>query len=227
MEPGRIWPAEWGDFAMGKPARPVAIGLIAVAVMAIAGSGWSADDAKDRPKTLIHEAEIKALLDNSGWVSPGLSKTKVLYMVSWQACPPCLAYERTYFPKLHAAGVDTRVIMYARAASSTPQERTGVAELWKNRKWATWEKFTRIPIAGWTAEGLPPADTTPERAALVVKSQVFADKMRELMADNGIGTREHLNLPTLIWVGKDGHLRGCGCEKVETHKYVLDELGVT
>ena len=198
------------------------------AVFLTVGHGWGAvdDDAKDRPKTLIHEAEIAHLLETSGWVSPGLSKTKVLYMVSWQACPPCLAYEKTEFPKLHAAGVDTRVIMYARAASSTPQERAGVAELWKNRSWGTWEKFTHIPIAGWTAEGLPP-DTQPDRAALVVKSQVFADKMRELMADNGIGTREHLNLPTLIWRGKDGHLRGCGCEKAETHKYVLEELGVS
>jgi hypothetical protein len=61
----------------------------------------------------------------------------------------------------------------------------------------------------------------------VAKSQDFADQMRVLMSENGIGTREHLNLPTLIWRGKDGHLRGCGCEKVESHKYVLDELGAS
>ena len=200
------------------------IGTIAAAFMGVASNGWSADDSADRPKTLVREKEILSTLKNAGWVSPGLSKTKVLYMVSWQACPPCIAYEKTDFPKLHAAGVDTRVIMYARASSSTPQERTGVAELWKNRSWKTWEAFTRIPIAGWTAEGLPPADATPARAALVKKSQVFADKMRELMFANGIGTRDHLNLPTLIWFGKDGHLRGCGCEKTETHKYVLEEL---
>ncbi|HTI65989.1 MAG TPA: hypothetical protein VL460_00430 [Caulobacteraceae bacterium] len=209
---------------MRKPAKPVLLGLIAVAVLSVAGYGWGADDIKDRPKTLTHEAEIKSLLEHAGWVSPGLSKTKVLYMVSWQACPPCIVYEREDFPKLHAAGVDTRVIMYARASSSTPQERAGVAELWKNRSWATWKRFTAIPTSSWTAEGLP-ADTVPERAALVKKSQAFADKMRGLMADNGIGTREHLNLPTLIWYGKDGHLRGCGCEKVETRKYVLQELG--
>jgi hypothetical protein len=208
-------------------ARPILIGLIAmVAVIAGAGYGWGADDLADRPKTLTHEAEIKKLIETAGWVSPGLSKTKVLYMVSWQACPPCIVYEREEFPKLHGAGVDTRGIMYARASSSTPQERAGVAELWKNRSWATWKKFTAIPTSSWTAEGIPP-DTVPERAALVKKSQDFADKMRELMAANGIGTREHLNLPTLIWYGKDGHLRGCGCEKVETRKYVLQELGVT
>jgi hypothetical protein len=207
--------------------KPVVFGVLAavVAVLAVAGYSRAADDANDRPKTLTHEAELRKLLETSGWVSPGLSKTKVLYMVSWQSCPPCILYEREDFPKLHAAGVDTRVIMYARASSSTPQERSGVAELWKNRSWATWKKFTAIPTSSWTAEGIPPADTTPERAALVKKSQAFADKMRELMAANGIGTREHLNLPTLIWVGKDGHLRGCGCEKVETHKYVLQELG--
>lgn len=209
---------------MRKPGKPGLIGLIAVAFMAVAGHGWAADDLNDRPKTLVREAEILSLLKSAGWVSPGLSKAKVLYMVSWQACPPCIVYEREDFPKLHAAGVDTRVIMYARASSSTPQERAGVAELWKNRSWATWKKFTAIPTSSWTAEGIP-ADTVPERAALVRKSQAFADKMRELMAANGIGTRDHLNLPTLIWYGKDGHLRGCGCEKVETRKYVLQELG--
>jgi hypothetical protein len=211
---------------MRRPARPLVFGLIAVmaAFLSVAGYGQTADN-NDRPKTLEHEAEIKALLDSAGWVSPGLSKDKVLYMVSWQSCPPCLVYERDEFPKLLAAGVDTRVIVYARAASSTPRERAGVAELWKNRSWDLWRQFVHVPTSAWTAEGLPP-DTMPERAALVAKSQDFADKMRVLMSDNGIGTREHLNLPTLIWYGKDGHLRGCGCEKVESHKYVLEELGV-
>ncbi len=210
---------------MLKRAKPVFIGLIAfmAAVLSVTGYG-ATDDSSDRPKTLEHEAEIAALLDSAGWVSPGLSKDKVLYMVSWQSCPPCLVYERDEFPKLHAAGVDTRVIVYARATSSTPQERAGVAELWKNRSWELWKQFVHVPTSAWTAEGLPP-DTVPERAALVAKSQDFADKMRVLMSENGIGTREHLNLPTLIWRGKDGHLRGCGCEKVETHKYVLEELG--
>jgi hypothetical protein len=207
-------------------AKRLAIGVlvITVAVLSFARYG-TADDLGDRPKNLEHEAEIAALLDSAGWVSPGLSKDKVLYMVSWQSCPPCLVYERDEFPKLHAAGVDTRVIVYARAASSTPQERAGVAELWKNRNWDLWKQFVHVPTSDWTADGLPP-DTVPERAALVAKSQDFADKMRVLMSENGIGTREHLNLPTLIWRGKDGHLRGCGCEKVETHKYVLEELGV-
>jgi hypothetical protein len=59
----------------------------------------------------------------------------------------------------------------------------------------------------------------------VVKSQQIADKLRPLMAASGIGTAKHLNLPTLVWRGKDGRLRGCGCEKVETRKYVLKELG--
>lgn len=211
---------------MFRFAKFVAIGLIAAATVIPSVAGYSAtDDANDRPKTLEHEAEIKALLDSASWVSPGLSKDKVVYMVSWQSCPPCLVYEREEFPKLHAAGVDTRVIVYVRTVSSTPAERAGVAELWKNRSWDLWKQFVHVPTSAWTADGLPP-DTVPERAALVAKSQDFADKMRVLMSENGIGTREHLNLPTLIWVGKDGHLRGCGCEKAESHKYVLEELGV-
>jgi hypothetical protein len=201
------------------------VGTILVAVFALLGEQQSiaVDDAADRPKSLQHETEIAALLDSTPWVSPGLSKDKVIYMVSWQSCPYCLAYERDDFPKLQAAGVDTRVIVYARAASSTPQERAGVAELWRHRSWELWKQFVKVPTSSWTAEGLPP-DTDPDSAALVAKSQEFADKMRVLMSENGIGTRQHLNLPTLIWRGKDGHLRGCGCENVELRKYVLEEL---
>lgn len=208
---------------MRRPAMPVLIGLIAVAVAALAGYGWWRTDLQYRPKTLRHEPEIAGLLDNAGWVSPGLSNRKVLYMVSWQACPPCIVYEREEFPKLHAAGVDTRVIMYARREHSSAKERAGVAELWKNRSWAMWKRFTASPTSSWTADGLPP-DTVPERAALVARSQDFVDRMRTLMADNGIGTAKHLNLPTLVWRDKAGRLRGCGCEKVETRKYVLQEL---
>jgi hypothetical protein len=201
---------------------------ILVVAFALLGGQRSiaADDMADRPKTLQHEAEIAALLEGASWVSPGLSKDKVLYMVSWQSCPYCLAYERDDFPRLQAAGVDTRVIVYVRAISSTPQERAGVAELWRHRSWELWKRFVRIPTSSWTAEGLP-ADTDPTSVALVAKSQEFADNIRVLMSENGIGTREHLNLPTLIWRGKDGHLRGCGCEKVELRKYVLDELGAS
>ena len=201
---------------------------ILVVAFALLGGQQSiaADDMADRPKTLQHEAEIAALLEGASWVSPGLSKDKVLYMVSWQSCPYCLAYERDDFPKLQAAGVDTRVIVYVRAISSTPQERAGVAELWRHRSWELWKRFVKIPTSSWTAEGLP-ADTDPTSVALVAKSQEFADNMRVLMSENGIGTRAHLNLPTLIWRAKDGHLRGCGCEKVELRKYVLDELGAS
>jgi hypothetical protein len=208
---------------MRRYGKSILAGLIALATLAVAGAGSAADDMADRPKTLIREAEIKQALEGAAWVSPGVAKGKVLYMISWQQCPYCIAYKQAEFPKLAAAGVDTRVIVYARAAASTPAERAGVAEVWRNRNWETYKKFTAIPTSMWKAEGLP-ADTTPQSVALVKKSQAFADKMRELMAANGIGTRDHLNLPTLIWVGKDGHLRGCGCERVETRKYVLQEL---
>jgi hypothetical protein len=202
------------------------LGTVLVTAFALLGAQHSiaVDDIGDRPKTLEHEAEIAALLESTPWVSPHLSGDKVLYMVSWQSCPYCLAYERDDFPKLQAAGVDTRVIVYARAISSTPQERAGVAELWRHRSWELWKQFVKVPTSSWTAEGLP-ADTDPESVALVAKSQDFADKMRVLMSENGIGTRQHLNLPTLVWRGKDGHLRGCGCENVELRKYVLQELG--
>jgi hypothetical protein len=83
---------------MSRPAKTVLIGLITgvVALLSVAGYG-AVDDLNDRPKTLQHEAEIASLLENAGWVSPGLSKDKVLYMVSWQSCPPASSMSATNF----------------------------------------------------------------------------------------------------------------------------------
>ena len=76
--------------------------------------GWWALDLRWRPKTIVkHQAEITRILEGSGWVSPGGSG-KTLYMVSFRACPDCIRYETEEFPKLHKAGVDTRVIVIAR-----------------------------------------------------------------------------------------------------------------
>ena len=101
--------------------------LIAVVVIVAVGAYWQLD-LRWRPKTIQHnQVEIARILQTSGWVSPGL-KGKTLYMVSFRTCPDCIRFMTEEFPKLHAAGVDTRVIEVARRqvngiAKSTPLER--------------------------------------------------------------------------------------------------------
>lgn len=200
--------------------RILAIGLVVVVAVAAVGYGWWRTDLRWRPKTLkAHEAEIARIVETAGWVSPGKGD-KVLYLVGFRSCPDCIRFEKEQFPGLQAAGVDTRVILFPRRATSDAAERAGVAELWKTRSWATWERWSAVVPAAWKAEGIVP-DTDPERAELVEKSRKLTEDLKPLLADNGI----KMAYPTLIWRDDKGRLRGCACEKRETYRFVRKELG--
>lgn len=214
-----------------RPATFLAL-LLAAAVaaagaVALLASPVRAEEPPVLPNGGIHsltvdEDKIRALLTDAGWVSPGLSKTRWLYMVSFRSCPDCIRFETEEFPDIHKAGIDTRVILTARRARSTAPERSGVAELWAHRSWQTFEAWTGMPVDAWTAEGLPSADTDPDRAALLEKSRVLVETLRPLLEENGV----RFAYPTLIWQGKDGHLRGCACEDRITYPYIRAELGL-
>ena len=205
-------------------SRRVVLSIVALAVLlAAAGYAWWQADLRWRPKTLSrHEAEIAALLEGAGWVSPGLSDKRVLYLVGFRSCPDCIRFETEEFPRIQAAGVDTRVILFPRRSTSTAAERSGVAELWANRSWTTLQRWMATPVDAWTAEGLPAADSEPQRAALVEKSRVLVERLGPLLADNGV----RIAFPTLIWRDANDRLRGCACERRETYRFVRKELGI-
>ena len=203
---------------------------IVILIAALAGAGgfaWWNYDLRWRPKTITkHQAEITKLLESSGWVSPGKTGPK-LYMVSFRTCPDCVRFRAEEFPGLHAADVDTRVIVIARrdrngVAKSTPDERATVAELWLNRSWPLMERWEETPPEAWTATGLPPADGDMARTAVVEAGRKMVDDLAPLLKANGI----NFAYPTLIWWTKDGKMRGCACEKRETYRFVRRELGV-
>lgn len=203
----------------------VGAGLAFSAAIAFASPGRAetTDAQAAGVRTLsVGEDKIRALITGAGWVSPGLSKSRWIYMVSFRSCPDCIRFESEVFPALHKAGVDTRVIVIARRARSTAPERTGVGELWARRDWKTFETWTGMPVDAWTGEGYPSGDLDPARAALVEKARQFVDDLRPLLADNGVDLR----YPTLIWQGRDGHLRGCACETRETYPALRTELGL-
>ncbi|HZZ36799.1 MAG TPA: hypothetical protein VFE03_13835, partial [Caulobacteraceae bacterium] len=139
--------------------------LIGIALIAAVGGGlygWWALDLRWRPHTITrHQVEIATILERAGWVSPKLTGPK-LYMVSFRSCADCIRFEETSFDRLHKAGVDTRVIVIARAdrngqSKSTPPERATVAELWLNRSWRLYEDWTGVkPPTAWTAPGITP-----------------------------------------------------------------------
>jgi len=213
-----------GEASMNKRV----LGIVAlVVVIAAAGLfGWWWTDLRWRPHTLDkHQPEIQAMLDSSGWVSPGLSKTKVLWMVSYRSCPDCVRFEEEEFPRLHKAGVDTRVIMAPRPRGTTPAERSTIAALWTGRSWKLYDEWTHAPIEGsaaWDAPGVPSADADPARLQLVSNAHSWVESLRPLLKDNGV----NFAYPTLIWRDAQGRLRGCACEKRETYRFVRRELGI-
>jgi hypothetical protein len=202
---------------------------IVILLLGLAGGGvyeWWNLVARWKPHVFTKDqAEIGKILEASGWVSPHLAGPK-LYMVSFRACPDCLAYEKSEFPKLQAAGVDTRVIVIALpdtngAPKSTPAERSTVAELWFNRSWPLYQKWLDTPADAWTAPGITPADGDVARSAVVEVGRDAVDKLKPLLKDNGVD----FAYPTLIWWAKDGKMMGCACTDPRTYRYVEADLG--
>jgi hypothetical protein len=186
---------------------------------------WWELGAGTRPKTLTrNQSEIAGLLEGAGWVSPHLAGAK-LYMVAYRDCADCNTFQAKEFAKLKAAGVDTRVIEIARPdknglAQSTPLERTSVAELWVNRNFGLYERWTAAPSGTWTAPGLAAADGDAGRTAVIEAGRTLVTRLAPLMKANGVGP----GFPTLVWWDKAGQMRGCVCG-ASSFDAVAQELG--
>jgi hypothetical protein len=201
-----------------------------VAVVVVIGAGWGAwwnFELRWRPKTITkNQAEIARILEGSGWVSPGLNGPK-LYMISFRTCPDCVRFKKEEYPRLHKAGVDTRLIEIARAdrngvPKSTPVERATVAELWLNRSWALSEKWDATPVDAWTAPGLKPADGDIARTAVIEAGRKSVEDLIPLLKKNGV----NFAYPLLVWWTPDGQMKACACERRETYRFVRKDLGV-
>ena len=210
--------------------RAIRNGFVTLLVLAAIGAGlygWWTLDLRWRPHDITQDqAQIGKILRGSGWVSPGLSGPK-LYLIAYRDCIDCVRYQTDEFPKLQAAGVDTRVVMVARddlngVSRSTPADRATVAELWVNRSWGLYRKWIDAPAETWTAPGLPQADGDVARSAVVEVSHDTVDRMAPLLKDNGIAA----GYPILVWWTKDGLMRGCVCGDARTYGFVRKDLGV-
>jgi hypothetical protein len=206
----------------------VLLALVLVLVAAGVG-GWAFWNYEARwwPKTVTrHQIQIVRILESSGWASPGLPG-KRLYMVSFRDCPDCARYATEEFPKLHAKGVDTRVIEIARrdlngARRSTPAERATVAQLWLTHDWKLLQAWEAAPPDAWNARGVPPADGDMARTAVIEAGRKLVDDLTPLMKDNGV----RFAYPLLVWWDDKGRMRACACDKPQTYRFVRRELGL-
>ena len=204
-------------------ALAAVIGLI----LAIGGVwGYQHYYARFQPVTVTqNQAAIQRLLDESSWLSAG-GGGEPLYIIGYRDSAAMQRYEREEAPKLRAAGLEVRIVVFARPdreglAQSTAAERATVAELWLTRDWTLYQRWTATPSNNWTAAGIPAADGSLARTAVVEAGRDFAAGLNEDLAGAGLQAR----YPLIIWRDREGYMQACACSDSRSWAFVRDDLG--
>jgi hypothetical protein len=202
--------------------------LAALIGLIVAGGGYWAYwnfYARFQPVTITrHQADIQRLLDEASWVSGG-GGGQPLYIVGYRDSASTQRYEREEADKLRAAGVEARLILFARAdreglAQSTAAERATIAELWLTRDWTLYQRWTATPSRQWTAAGIPTADGNLARSAVVEASREFVERLTVLLRDAGVQTQ----YPLILWRDREGYLKACACSDGRSWAFIRDDL---
>ncbi|GAA0642533.1 hypothetical protein [Brevundimonas lenta] len=202
--------------------------LAAVIGLVIAGGGYWAYwnfHARFQPVTVTrNQAEIQRLLDESSWISAG-GGGEPLYVIGYRDSQAMQNYEREEAPKLRAAGVEVRIIVFARPdreglAQSTAAERATVADLWLTRDWTLYQRWTATPVRNWTAAGIPAADGNLARAAVVDAGREFVAALSRNLGDAGL----QIQYPLIIWRDREGFMKACACSDKRSWTFIRDDL---
>jgi hypothetical protein len=203
--------------------------LAAVIGLALAGGGYWAYwnfYARFQPVTVTrNQAQIQQLLDESSWISAG-GGGQALYVIGYRDSAAMQRFEREEAPKLRAAGVETRILVFARAdregmQQSTAAERATVAELWLTRDWVLYQRWTATPVNNWTAAGIPAADSNLARSAVVDAGRDFVNQLSRNLSEAGLQTR----YPLIIWRDREGFMKACACSDARSWAFIRDDLG--
>jgi len=202
--------------------------LAAVIGLALAGGAYWAYwtyYAQFQPVTVTrNQAAIQRLLDEASWVSAG-GGGEPLYIIGYRDSPAMARYEREEVPKLRAAGVEARTILFARPdreglARSTAAERATVAELWLTRDWTLYQRWTATPVRNWTAAGIPAADGNLARGAVVEAGRDFVARLTADLQEAGLSTR----YPLIIWRDREGFMKACACSDARSWAFIRDDF---
>ncbi len=202
--------------------------LAAVIGLALAGGAYWAYwnyYARFQPVTVTrNQAEIQRLLDEASWVSAG-GGGEPLYIIGYRDSVAMARYEREEIPKLRAAGVEARTILFARPdreglAQSTAAERATIAELWLTRDWTLYQRWTATPLRDWTAAGIPAADGNLARGAVVEAGRDFVARLSADLQEARLSTR----YPLIIWRDREGFMKACACSDSRSWVFIRDDL---
>ncbi|HWQ85169.1 hypothetical protein [Brevundimonas sp.] len=181
--------------------------------------------ARFQPVTVQrNQASIQRLLDESSWISAG-GGGQPLYIIGYRDSAAMQRYELEEAPKLRAAGVEVRIIVFARPdreglAQSTAAERATVAELWLTRDWTLYQRWTATPVRNWTAAGIPAADGNLARGAVVEAGRDFVASLAGKLNEEGLQTR----YPLVIWRDREGFMKACACSDSRSWVFIRDDL---
>ena len=181
--------------------------------------------ARFQPVTVQrNQASIQRLLDESSWVSAG-GGGEPLYIIGYRDSAAMQRYEREEAPKLRAAGVEVRFILFARPdreglAQSTAAERATIAELWLTRDWTLYQRWTATPVRNWTAAGIPAADGNLARGAVVEAGRTFVASLSADLREAGLQAR----YPLIIWRDREGFMKACACSDSRSWVFIRDDL---
>jgi hypothetical protein len=204
--------------------------LAAIVGLALAAGGfwayWSMY-ARFQPVTITrNQAEIQQLLDASPYLSAERGGVPI-WIVGYRDSEATQAFAGPEAERLRAGGIEPRILLFARpdrdgVAQSTAAERATVAELWLSRDWALYERWMATSPANWTAAGLPAADGSPVRIAVVERSRELSAELAALLKDAGVPTR----WPLVLWRDPQGFLKACACSDRRAWPFIEDDLGV-
>ncbi|MDP3080972.1 MAG: hypothetical protein Q8M90_09130, partial [Brevundimonas sp.] len=181
--------------------------------------------AQFQPVTVTrNQAEIQRLLDEASWVSAG-GGGEPLYIIGYRDSAAMARYEREEIPKLRAAGIEARTILFARPdreglAQSTAAERATIAELWLTRDWTLYQRWTATPVRNWTAAGIPAADGNLARGAVVEAGRDFVARLTADLKEAGLQAR----YPLVIWRDREGFMKACACTDSRSWVFIRDDL---
>ena len=181
--------------------------------------------ARFQPVTVTrNQGEIQRLLDEASWVSAG-GGGEPLYIIGYRDSAALQRYEREEVPKLRAAGIEARIIVFARPdreglAQSTAAERATIAELWLTRDWTLYQRWTATPVRNWSAAGIPAADGNLARGAVVEASRAFVARLTADIGEAGLQTR----YPLVIWRDREGFMKACACTDSRSWAFIRDDL---
>jgi hypothetical protein len=216
---------------MARPviARPSLFALlVAVAFGALAAAALvgvlAYRAALGAPQTLARQTEqISAALERQARVAVSRADGPVLYVVGFRTCPSCIAFKASEGPWLKASGVQVRTVMFAPRETASVEEEAAAAELALTGSQRFLDAWTASPNpAGfYAATSLPPATSTPERAAALEANRKAVESLERALAANG----RALAYPALFW-RKEGAWRVMIGYSPEKAAAVRADLGV-